>query len=496
MAEWYWMKHGQKHGPVSTKLLKQLAKAGHLEPTDKIWREGLSGWVSASNANGLEFGRANSQSDGGSRAPSPRSTGPLGEPAAAQQAVPAADEDRSDLGALANAASVARTPEDRRKETRASRPRSSRRIASESNAMVNLRSILFASAVLLTVIQPWMVVPEYEFSGYGEMDRTGYSVGMSWDIIDKAPGPVAMWIIVSWVCAGGIIVASCLAKELVLGIVKAGCGVLCVLLLMNIGSDFEQMTSPVKNSPLASRFVINVLGAIFLAALVVTSHTHRRLGPSVGARTAQAISSGGACVMISIGLIVALTDFADIPAIARDQFLQYLVVPLLFQLMVLAGCIVCLVAAVGHHGRKAITGVGLGLVYSGFGGLIVYFILLPTLIESKASGASLLLTNLAILMVLGIAYPLLSGITRLIVGAAQHIATQSAPRTSRSSQLQRVRQQAGQRGHYRASPQRAGSAENQGTVRQRLADLKRMHEDELITDEEFAAQKARILEST
>jgi hypothetical protein len=340
-----------------------------------------------------------------------------------------------------------------------------------------------------------MVVPEYEFSEYGEMDRTGYSVGMSWDIIDKAPGTVGTWIIVSWLCAGGIIVASCLAKELVLGIVKAGCGVLCMVLVLTIGSDLEQATSPFRNSPLASRFVINVLGAIFLAALVVTSHVHRRLGTSVGARTGQAISSGGACLMISIGLIVALTDFADIPAIARDQFLKYMVVPLLFQLMVLAGSIVCLVAAVGNQGRKVKTGVGLGLVYSGFGGLIVYVILLPTLVESKAAGASLLLMNVAILMVLGIAYPILSGITKLIVEVVRHVETQSAPGT-KSGRFERVHRQPGQGGYHRSSPQMADSAESQGTIRQRLAELKEMHEDELISDEEFAAQKARILGST
>jgi S1-C subfamily serine protease len=56
MAEWYWMKDGQKHGPVDTAHLKEMARAGQLQPTDTIWREGLPNWVPASQANGLEFG--------------------------------------------------------------------------------------------------------------------------------------------------------------------------------------------------------------------------------------------------------------------------------------------------------------------------------------------------------------------------------------------------------------------------------------------------------
>ena len=56
MAEWYWMKDGKKQGPVDTAHLKQLARAGQIQPTDMIWRDGLPNWVPASQANGLDFG--------------------------------------------------------------------------------------------------------------------------------------------------------------------------------------------------------------------------------------------------------------------------------------------------------------------------------------------------------------------------------------------------------------------------------------------------------
>ena len=56
MAEWYWMKDGKKQGPVDTAHLKQLARAGQIQPADMIWRDGLPNWVPASQASGLEFG--------------------------------------------------------------------------------------------------------------------------------------------------------------------------------------------------------------------------------------------------------------------------------------------------------------------------------------------------------------------------------------------------------------------------------------------------------
>jgi hypothetical protein len=42
--EWYFMKDGMKHGPISSKQLKQLADSGKIQPTDLIWKQGFSDW--------------------------------------------------------------------------------------------------------------------------------------------------------------------------------------------------------------------------------------------------------------------------------------------------------------------------------------------------------------------------------------------------------------------------------------------------------------------
>src|SRR6266404_7689601 len=51
--EYYYSQAGQRCGPVPGEQLKQLAASGHLQPTDLIWKEGMSGWVAAAKVKGL-----------------------------------------------------------------------------------------------------------------------------------------------------------------------------------------------------------------------------------------------------------------------------------------------------------------------------------------------------------------------------------------------------------------------------------------------------------
>ncbi len=46
-TQWFYKRNGQQCGPVSATELKSLADAGQLAPSDKVWREGLRGWVEA-----------------------------------------------------------------------------------------------------------------------------------------------------------------------------------------------------------------------------------------------------------------------------------------------------------------------------------------------------------------------------------------------------------------------------------------------------------------
>ena len=61
--QWYWMQDDRKQGPTDTAGLKRLAKNGKLKPTDMIWRDGLPGWVHASQAKGLFLDHASAVTD-------------------------------------------------------------------------------------------------------------------------------------------------------------------------------------------------------------------------------------------------------------------------------------------------------------------------------------------------------------------------------------------------------------------------------------------------
>ncbi|MDP6360243.1 MAG: DUF4339 domain-containing protein, partial [Planctomycetota bacterium] len=67
MADWYYMAGGEKFGPVSNDELKKLAAAGHFEPTDKVWKEGLQDWVDASTMKGLFDGRPAKTAEGATK---------------------------------------------------------------------------------------------------------------------------------------------------------------------------------------------------------------------------------------------------------------------------------------------------------------------------------------------------------------------------------------------------------------------------------------------
>jgi hypothetical protein len=46
--QWYYVHAGQRQGPVSTDQIKQLLASGQLQPSDLIWKEGMSQWTAAS----------------------------------------------------------------------------------------------------------------------------------------------------------------------------------------------------------------------------------------------------------------------------------------------------------------------------------------------------------------------------------------------------------------------------------------------------------------
>jgi hypothetical protein len=62
-AEWYYTSNKQEMGPVSWQELVELAEAGILKASDKVWTEGMDDWIKAVNQKGL-FGNEGGDDEG------------------------------------------------------------------------------------------------------------------------------------------------------------------------------------------------------------------------------------------------------------------------------------------------------------------------------------------------------------------------------------------------------------------------------------------------
>ena len=51
--QWYYGRDGQHAGPVTSQKLKELVDNGDLQPSDLVWKEGLSEWIPAKKVKGL-----------------------------------------------------------------------------------------------------------------------------------------------------------------------------------------------------------------------------------------------------------------------------------------------------------------------------------------------------------------------------------------------------------------------------------------------------------
>ena len=46
-SSWYYGHDSQRHGPVSSEELKELAASGQLLRDDLVWKEGMKAWAAA-----------------------------------------------------------------------------------------------------------------------------------------------------------------------------------------------------------------------------------------------------------------------------------------------------------------------------------------------------------------------------------------------------------------------------------------------------------------
>ena len=52
-TQWYYIKNGQRQGPINSKMLRQLANSGEVKPEEYIWKAGMTEWKTAKQVKGL-----------------------------------------------------------------------------------------------------------------------------------------------------------------------------------------------------------------------------------------------------------------------------------------------------------------------------------------------------------------------------------------------------------------------------------------------------------
>lgn len=56
MADWYYVRNDQQLGPINDAGIRNLISQGVVQPTDLVWREGMSDWLPASQVPELSSG--------------------------------------------------------------------------------------------------------------------------------------------------------------------------------------------------------------------------------------------------------------------------------------------------------------------------------------------------------------------------------------------------------------------------------------------------------
>jgi hypothetical protein len=81
--EWYYQNGGNRHGPVTAAVLKQLADSGEIRPETPVWRQGMAQWAPAKAVKGLFTGNP----------PSTPAPAPAPAPSPTPAAAPPQDDD-------------------------------------------------------------------------------------------------------------------------------------------------------------------------------------------------------------------------------------------------------------------------------------------------------------------------------------------------------------------------------------------------------------------
>lgn len=316
----------------------------------------------------------------------------------------------------------------------------------------HILEITLALATIATIFLPWAI-----------MDR---HVGMSWDVIQSAPGIFVAYLIGCWVIALAAVVLGFVLRGLAFGISCASLGFAGAVLM------FVTVVTAVSELPYAgprgdaATLVLSILNCIFLFAMAVATHIRLRTTPTLAVRILQGLTGGLMAVLSLVQLFLLL---ANRSVLYGDYFALDLTFILMSQLAVVAACVLALVhAAAVQITSKVLSQVSLSLLYGGCGLLAMFIV-----IRSAATLPAVILAPLHLVIIFtAIIVFLGSGIVRIVTLAAARPGQRTEP----------------------SAPEQAGATGPQATtdLERRLKELEDLRVRGVITAEEYANSRRSL----
>ena len=208
--------------------------------------------------------------------------------------------------------------------------------------------------MLTTVLIPWMVADG--------------KVWMSWKLLVEAPGPIAAFLIGSWVIGLVAVAVGFSVRGVPAAVtyfILGGVGVILEVVLSIVA--FSQLA--ISDAPFGSwapvgYLVLLWLEIAFLVCLVITTHLRLRLGGRQMIRIIQAVAAGVLAVILFTGFILLLSGYTRSPLLASQYNTPYVMVGVASNTLLLTACVLALIHAVAVGIREpTLSKASLAIIY-------------------------------------------------------------------------------------------------------------------------------------
>lgn len=304
------------------------------------------------------------------------------------------------------------------------------------------------------------------------------TIVMSWTLVADAPGVINAFLIGAWVIGLASIFVSIFLRGSSMSYFQAALGLLGVILFLVVVEEAMDAAAlgpyPYRTSHVV---VLGSMVVLLWIAAIVVGNVRLRIGPKPVVRVFQGLCGAGLAVLMAVTFFRTIAAFSDLPKPVKETLVFDLILHIALQLSVIvAGAMVASHAASGKIGRYNFTRAGLHVLYSSLVVLGIYLLVRPAVLAESGWLALSFLNSILLISSIGMLFCVGA------VGSASGVSAAVArlPQTLEAAVT-----------HEAPAPSPAPAAP--GTVEARLAATARMFEQGMLTEEEYAQAKRKIL---